>query len=244
MYLTRPGLSCSMWTLSPSMWDLVSWPGMELRPPALGAWSLSHWTAGEVIKGPFVEASCAWGSQTIFLAPHHVWPSSRDCCLYCERWASRSLQRLFLALQCSMQHLTSLTRDRTCIGSTILDIGPPGKSQGLLFLWTIAHIFSGGHLPFHCGQLGFTSCQEPCLMSQSQHTPPLDVWNLLSLIPSWQLALRIAKSPVSCSSLPLVSELVEDKDQVSSVILSSGAMKWGHQSLSRQGWVRAEMLCL
>ena len=81
-------------------------------------------------------------------------------------------------------------------------------------------------------------------MSQSQHNPPLDVWNLLSLIPSWQLALRIAKSPVSCSSLPLVSELVEDKDQVSSVFLSSGAKKWGHRSLSRQGWVRAEMLCL
>ena len=51
------------------------------------------------------------------------------------------------------------------------------------------------------------------------------------------------KSPVSCSSLPLVSELIEDMDRVSSVILSSRAMKWSHQSLSQQGWGRAEMLC-
>ena len=26
------------------MWDLVPWPGMEPRPPVLGAQSLSHWT--------------------------------------------------------------------------------------------------------------------------------------------------------------------------------------------------------
>ena len=31
-----------------SMWDLVPWPGIEPGPPALGAWSLSHWTSREV----------------------------------------------------------------------------------------------------------------------------------------------------------------------------------------------------
>ena len=31
-----------------SMRDLVSWPGMEPRPPALGVWSLSHWTTKDV----------------------------------------------------------------------------------------------------------------------------------------------------------------------------------------------------
>ena len=31
------GLSCGTW-------DLVSWPGIEPRPPALGAQSLSHWS--------------------------------------------------------------------------------------------------------------------------------------------------------------------------------------------------------
>ena len=31
-----------------SMWSLVPWPGTELWPPALRAWSLSHWTTREV----------------------------------------------------------------------------------------------------------------------------------------------------------------------------------------------------
>ena len=35
------GLSCSMW-------DLVPCPGIEPRPPALGAWSLGHWSTREV----------------------------------------------------------------------------------------------------------------------------------------------------------------------------------------------------
>ena len=36
-----PGLSCSMQ-------DLVPQPGRETGPPALGAWSLTHWTIREV----------------------------------------------------------------------------------------------------------------------------------------------------------------------------------------------------
>ena len=44
-----PGLSCSMWTLSYSMWHLVSWPRIEPGAPALGVWSLSHWTPREVL---------------------------------------------------------------------------------------------------------------------------------------------------------------------------------------------------
>ena len=31
-----------------AMWDLVPWPGIEPRPPALGVQSLSHWTTREV----------------------------------------------------------------------------------------------------------------------------------------------------------------------------------------------------
>ena len=30
------------------MWDLVSWPGIEPGPPALGARTLTHWTTREV----------------------------------------------------------------------------------------------------------------------------------------------------------------------------------------------------
>ena len=41
-------LNCGSRTLSCGMWALVPWPGIEPWPPALGAWSLSHWTTKEV----------------------------------------------------------------------------------------------------------------------------------------------------------------------------------------------------
>ena len=41
IYLFTSGLSCSMRDLRPQ-------PGIEPGPPALGAWSLSHWTTREV----------------------------------------------------------------------------------------------------------------------------------------------------------------------------------------------------
>ena len=39
-----------MKTLSCGMWDLVPWPKIEPRPPALGIWSLSRWTTRNVQK--------------------------------------------------------------------------------------------------------------------------------------------------------------------------------------------------
>ena len=58
-YLAAPGLSCNMQycnffscgmqILSCSLGDLVPWPGIEPEPSALGIWSLSHWTAREVL---------------------------------------------------------------------------------------------------------------------------------------------------------------------------------------------------
>ena len=39
--------SYGMWTLNWSTEDLVPWPGMEPRPSALEAWSLSHWSIRE-----------------------------------------------------------------------------------------------------------------------------------------------------------------------------------------------------
>ena len=41
IYLAAPALSFGLL-------DLVPWPGMEPGPPALGAWSLRHWTTREV----------------------------------------------------------------------------------------------------------------------------------------------------------------------------------------------------
>ena len=39
--------SCSLWTLSGDMWDLVSQRVIWPRHPALGAWNLSHWPTRE-----------------------------------------------------------------------------------------------------------------------------------------------------------------------------------------------------
>ena len=45
--------SCDMQTLGCSTWDLVPWPGIKPGLPTLGAWSLSHWTTGEVPQPSF-----------------------------------------------------------------------------------------------------------------------------------------------------------------------------------------------
>ena len=39
-------VACKLFTSC--MWDLVCWPGIELWSPALGVWSLCHWTTREV----------------------------------------------------------------------------------------------------------------------------------------------------------------------------------------------------
>ena len=49
-YLATPGLSSLVATcklFNCSMWDLVPWPGIDSRSPALGVQSLSHWTIRE-----------------------------------------------------------------------------------------------------------------------------------------------------------------------------------------------------
>ena len=43
-YLAVPGLSCGILSFSCGTWNLVQWPGIEPRPPALGVQSLNHWT--------------------------------------------------------------------------------------------------------------------------------------------------------------------------------------------------------
>ena len=48
IYLAALGLSCSIWVFSCSMWNLVSRLGIEPRPPALGAQTLTYWTTREV----------------------------------------------------------------------------------------------------------------------------------------------------------------------------------------------------
>ena len=56
-YLAALGLSGSMWDLQSSStcrifscdkWHQVPWPGIKLKPPELGVWSLSPWTTRDV----------------------------------------------------------------------------------------------------------------------------------------------------------------------------------------------------
>ena len=82
--LAVPGLCCGMLifirglrTLSCSMGDLVPWPGIEPRPCALAAWSLSHWPSREVLWWFFLPSafplwySALWATVTLVsLDPH------------------------------------------------------------------------------------------------------------------------------------------------------------------------------
>ena len=49
------------WSLSCSVWDLVPWPRIEPRTPALGAWSLSHWTTRGVPRRIFKSTPYCFG---------------------------------------------------------------------------------------------------------------------------------------------------------------------------------------
>ena len=44
IYLTVPHLSCGKPRPPAFTWNLVPWQGIKPRPPALGTWSLHHWT--------------------------------------------------------------------------------------------------------------------------------------------------------------------------------------------------------
>ena len=50
--------SCSMWALSCGTWELVPWPGIEPRTPALEAQSLSQRITRDVAGGYFAMPSC------------------------------------------------------------------------------------------------------------------------------------------------------------------------------------------
>ena len=49
IYSAVPGPSCGTHNHCCSMQDPVPWPGIEPRPPALGAWSRNHWITREVL---------------------------------------------------------------------------------------------------------------------------------------------------------------------------------------------------
>ena len=83
--------SCGIQLLGCSMWSPVPWPGIELQPPALRAWSLSHWTTREVPYACVLKAP-----QTLFSMPH--WLDLGICPFLDQslrKWKSLSRVRLF-----------------------------------------------------------------------------------------------------------------------------------------------------
>ena len=80
IYLAAPGLSCGMW-------DLVPWPGIEPGLPALGARSLSHWTAREVpdISLKSVKCIIVHPRSLVFL-PYHLFLEVTWCVEFLPFW--------------------------------------------------------------------------------------------------------------------------------------------------------------
>ena len=57
------------------MWDLVLRPGIELRPPALGVRSPSHWTTRGSLLYSFWKSQCRGSSLSLWPLPHYRRPS-------------------------------------------------------------------------------------------------------------------------------------------------------------------------
>ena len=65
---------CSLGTLSFGLWDQVPSQGLNLGPPALGAWNLSHWATREVSRPYYyfrlqliLKMSVQWSEFTLSL---------------------------------------------------------------------------------------------------------------------------------------------------------------------------------
>ena len=77
--------SCALRTLHWGPWDLVPWPRVPPRPPALGAQSLSHWTTRQFLHLPY-SWRCFSRNLTcrrlieILLASDTLWEISRNSC--------------------------------------------------------------------------------------------------------------------------------------------------------------------
>ena len=47
-FYLKKNIYLAMLSFSCGMWDLIPWPGIKSRPPALGSWGPRHWTSREV----------------------------------------------------------------------------------------------------------------------------------------------------------------------------------------------------
>ena len=110
-----------------STWNLVSWPGIEPGPPALGAWSLNHWTTREAPWKSFnmyMLFSNSLSSRVFFI----IFSSTFGCAgsslqhMVFSSWGIQALEpagsviaALGLSWPTACEMLSSLTRNQTCV---------------------------------------------------------------------------------------------------------------------------------
>ena len=103
--------------------DLTSWPGIELRPPALGAQSLNHWTTREVL----IIAIIFWGPpisktlcQVVCTSTCKIFPFYRLRKYSTEKLSIRLMVRPLLTTDCPGLDLGL----RLGLGGTLLALTP------------------------------------------------------------------------------------------------------------------------
>ena len=117
-----------------SLWDLVSWPGIKPRPPALGAQSLSHGTTGKACLFSFdgcQERGPLW---------------RKPCCLM-EHW-----EQSRMSLRLWSRTLGDGANERECKGRSS-NVRWGGRTSSSLGQWK----------PDHRPSSGFCSCPSPIL---------------------------------------------------------------------------------
>ena len=156
LYLAAPGLSCNTWdfwssfqhaessaacgifscnmhSLSCSMWHLASWPGIKPRPPALGAWSLSHSTTREVPHNSLLLP------KAFHCMSHLLCGTSREICSMVTPRDAEDSSGNWIHFT-TLLHLVGghpqakergLRRNYPC---PLLDLGPPARKAVLLKL--------------------------------------------------------------------------------------------------------------
>ena len=151
-----PGLSCGLW-------GLVPWPGIEPGPPALGAWSLSHWTAREVPDISLKSVKCIIVAHpSLVFTPYHLLREVTWCveCLpfwillivspfnmLLHWWTS---SKLVIRLRCSGANLGEHFTGELCVSFCL-------QSSGTWYLFVLVklrmitefiHMFSAWSIPF------------------------------------------------------------------------------------------------
>ena len=122
------------------MWDLVSWPGIEPRPPALGAWSLSHHITRKVPRNWMSFDAWPW---SVFVKGRslHLWPVRTpwgDSCVflslpYCsDRCFASGYDKVSLGYLVHFKVLRTVSWTCECSSSSVIIVRTEISSSKLL----------------------------------------------------------------------------------------------------------------